>query len=160
MTARRFLGTVILAGLGVSTLPAQQVSFSAAPEGPNAETIARLAEQIIPRYAEENRVAYLTNVGRLYLGAGRYADALSAIAALRDQASSAEGPAVQQAILRSVPVDIYARARRAQRDAGLTFEEAYDRSFREVFQRLSDGDAVEAAWIVASPASNSRQTLQ
>ena len=162
MMKQLLLGAAVLAVTSGTTPLAQQLSLPELNDADLGGTIARLAEDVIRRYQDSDRIAYLTSVYRLQLAAGRYADTVSTIAALRETPPSAgnDAASVQQAVFRAVPFEIYARARGLERATGVMFEEAYDRSFREVFRSLSDNDATEAAWILGSPLSNQLQALR
>jgi uncharacterized protein len=117
------------------------------------QAIPALADQVIPLYQDADRTTYLANLYRLQIAAGRYTDAVTTITALLDVS-------VQQPFLRPIVFEIYARARLDQRGTGRSFEDAYDRAFRDVFARLSDQDAVEVAGFLGSPLPRFQQDLQ
>lgn len=162
MVKQILLAAAVVVVTSVTAPLAQQLPVPDLKGADLGGTLARLAEEIIPRYQDADRLAYQSTVYRLYLAAGRFADAVSAIEALREvpAPAGADAATVQQAVFRAVPFEIYARARVVERATGVMFEEAYDRSFRDVFRRLSDADAIEAAWVLGSPLSNQRQALQ
>src|SRR5687768_14010823 len=138
-------------------LAQQQFSFPQPTEAALTESIARLADDVSARYQEENRTTYLTTLYRLQIAAGRYAEAVASLAALRESSLSAGD---QPSVIRRLPFEIYARARVLERDTALAFAEAYDQSFRAAFGGLTDNEAIEAAWSLGTPVANYRQDLQ
>ena len=157
-----FVGVaVVLLSAGSKPL-GQQLSFPSDPsDAALSEAIPALAEQIIPAYQDPDRSTFLTNLYRLQLAAGRYADAIATITALLALSPAAGSVAAfQPTVLRPLVYEIYARARMTERDTEQPFDRAYDRAFQEVFGRLSDRDAVEVAWFLGSPLPRFRQDLQ
>jgi len=94
-----------------------------------------LAEQVAATYKDDDRGQYLDNLFRLQIVAGRHAQALETLAALRALRADGSSP---QAGANNVQYEIFARAKLAQSEAGLPFDEALQRSFRATLDRLDD----------------------
>ncbi|MGO1002670.1 CocE/NonD family hydrolase [Lysobacter sp. CA196] len=115
----------------------------AALESPAALDAAMpaLAERLIADYREPDRARYLTQLFRLQLVAGRYAQARRSIEALREL-SPLGGPPQQRATL--VQYEIHALAKERQARERSDFDSAFRASFETVFARLDDRSAALA----------------
>jgi predicted acyl esterase len=100
-----------------------------------------LAERTIATYASEDRDQYLDNLFRLQLVAGRYADVLKSLHALRELR-----PADVPAAAANVRWEIYADAKRIEVSEGKPFAEAFQRAFRERMAATGDKDAYRVLW--------------
>ncbi len=103
-----------------------------------SKAMPRLAEQVIAVYREEDRGQYLDNLFRLQLVAGRYARASETLTSLRALQAGSVSP---RARANNVQYEIFARARAGQSGDGSSFDEAFQRSFRETLGRLDDRTA-------------------
>jgi putative CocE/NonD family hydrolase len=109
-----------------------------------------LAERLLPVYEEADPDRYLANLSVLQLATGNYAAADVSRQALRDRRRRVDAgrPAGRPAIF-----DIYAYAKALEADDGMSFTDAFARSFREVAARLNDHDAYAVTrWLEISPA--------
>jgi uncharacterized protein len=139
----RRLGVAVLSVLGASHASAQELPFSSAGIGNDtARAMSALANQAIRVYKDVNRVAYLDNLFRLQLVAGRYADATTTITSLRAVEASSDSRQPSATLLL---YSIYARAKASQN--GSSFDSAFQRTFHEVLTPLDD----KTAWLVERP---------
>lgn len=106
-----------------------------------SRAVTNLAKQVLPVYKEENRESYLKNLFALQVVAGQFSEAVKSQSALRElrRSANAIGPE-----WRDIQYEIYARAKGYEADHNITFQEAYQRAFREVFVRLDDRAAARA----------------
>ncbi|ALN81393.1 hydrolase CocE/NonD family protein [Lysobacter antibioticus] len=116
---------------------------AAALESPAALDAAMpaLAERLIGDYREPDRARYLTQLFRLQLVAGRYAEARRSIEALR-ALTPLGGPPQQRATL--VQYEIHALAKERQARERSDFDSAFRASFEAVFANLNDRSAALA----------------
>lgn len=117
---------------------AQDFSFPAGAAGEAAaveKALPALAEQIITAYKEEGRAAYLDNLFRLQIVAGRHADALQTLAALHELTVSPQSPSTAAY---NVQDQIFARAKVIEGGESVPFDEAFRRAFREKLRALDD----------------------
>lgn len=153
-----FLALICLAvGCGAA---AQELSFPEAAVGDAAvlsKAMPSLAEQVMV-YKEGDRDKYLDNLFRLQIVAGRYRDALSTLASLREVLRASHPT---RAAWVNVQYEIYARAKvRADADK-LPFNDAYMRSFHDVFGQMDDKtSAVVALAFTMIDPSDLQQDLQ
>ena len=135
------LKPVWLICLSLMILPcaaAQTFDFpSSAAEDPAAfsQAMPALARQMIGVYREDDRRTYLDNLFRLQIVAGRYADAVESLRSLRDLGAGDLSP---QAGATRILHGIFATAKVRQEQDGSPFDAAFQRSFREAFDRLDD----------------------
>jgi putative CocE/NonD family hydrolase len=122
---------------------AQQIDFpqgAAEDEAALAAAMPAFAEQVIAKYANENREQYLDNLGRLQIVAGKYAEGRKTLAALREAR-----PSAPLANLANVRWEIYANAREMEA-GGKPFDEAFRQAFRETMRSLDDANAYRVLW--------------
>ncbi len=111
-----------------------------------------LARAVIAVYRQDDRVGYLDNLFRLQLVAGRYTDADTTIAVLRDQRGRRSSS--PQAGATDVQYQVLARAQDVQHRDGVPFDEAFRRAFHDIIGALDDRTAalVIRALIFNSPS--------
>jgi uncharacterized protein len=132
----------IVAALTPTPASAQQFGFRGAAVSDTVALSAampELARAVITVYRPDDRVTYLDNLFRLQMVAGRYADADTAIAALR--AWRSHRSASPQAGATDVQYQVLARAQAAQRRDGVPFDVAFRRAFRDIVGALDDRTA-------------------
>src|SRR6476661_3624819 len=100
-----------------------------------ARSMPELARKVIAVYWEDDRRRYLDNLFRLQIVAGQYADASKTLASLREMPASGVSA---QAGAAQVLYAAVAEARARQSQGGPSFDEAFQRSFREALGRLDD----------------------
>ena len=128
---------VIAAGHG----SAQQVDFNKAAVTDPAElarTMPALAKEIIAKYKDDNREAYLNNLFRLQIIAEQYAEATATIKSLRSILK------VNDPVYANVTYtqyEIFSNAKLIQAAKNIPFEDALRQSFRDVYGVLSDKGA-------------------
>ncbi|MEH6415885.1 CocE/NonD family hydrolase [Pseudomonas sp. CGJS7] len=105
------------------------------------QAMPKLAEQVLADYKDDDRVRYLGNAARLQVVAGRYAQALESIQALR-ALSPLGGPPQQRAML--AQYEIYAASKQLQAGERLDFDSAFRRSFQAAFASMDDRTAAIA----------------
>ncbi len=110
----------------------------------------RLAGRAIATYRDTDRERYLDNLHRLEIVAGRYQDAGATLRTLRDLRVAAHRA---NASASSLPYEIYARAKAAQREEGLSFDDAFRKSYREIVGKLDDWTAAHRLrWVFGTSA--------
>ena len=120
---------------------AQQIDFPRAEDDAAlAAAMPAFAEQVIAKYANDNREQYLDNMARLQLVAGKFADARKTLAELRQSR-----PSSILANQANVRWEIYANAREIEAE-GKPYDEAFRRAFREEMRTLDDADAYRVLW--------------
>lgn len=115
---------------------AQELKFSVTKTHEGlSRAMPKLAGEVLGTYKEADRREHLDDLFRLQIVAGRYADAVQTLKALR---ALSTGDASPQAAANNVQYEIYAAARARRAADGAPFEEAFGLSFREAFRRLDD----------------------
>ncbi len=144
MTLRLMLKPFWFLALFLLALPCAAQTFEFRDE----KAMPGLAREVMAVYREDDRRTYLDNLFRLQIAAGQYAEAgesLSSLRALGESVSPQTGAAY-------VLYEIFARAR--QSEEGATFEEAFQRSFRDTLGRLDNRtSALVMRTLGADPAS-------
>jgi putative CocE/NonD family hydrolase len=128
-----FLAAPACAVAQTFSLPRSTVTDPAALD----QAIPVLAAQAASIYKDPDRTHYLDNLFQLQLAAGKYSDALSTLASLR-QAWTSQSILPSRAAWVYVPYEIYARAKLKQASSNISFDEAYAQSFREIISKLPD----------------------
>jgi putative CocE/NonD family hydrolase len=124
--------------LASSVARAQDFSFPAGAAGDAAaveKALPALADQVIAAYKEESRAAYLDNLFRSQIVAGRYADALQTLATLHELTVNPKSP---QTAAYNVQDQIFARAKLIEGSEGVPFDQAFQRAFREKLRALDN----------------------
>jgi len=127
-----------------------------------AVEMPRLAERAIATYRDTDRELYLDNLYRLEIVAGRYQDAGATLRTLRDLQVAMHRA---KASASSLPYEIYARARTAQRQNGLPFDVAFRKAYSEIVGELDDRTAAnQLRWVFGTSAvrlkNNFREAVQ
>jgi putative CocE/NonD family hydrolase len=142
MNRTRFLVLSLLAFAPAApiTLAATPPQFdlpTAAATDPAALDAAmpKLAEQVLDTYKEADQDKYLDNLFRLQMVAGKDADALKTLGALR-ALRAGDSAALAKAI--DVQFEIYADAKARQAAQGLKFEAAFPQAFHDKLAKLDD----------------------
>ncbi len=131
-----FLGVMV-----ITQASAQQLDFSkfaADDEVELSKDMAGLAKQVIASYKEEDREKYLNNLFRLQMIAGNYAEANATIKSLRE-IPKANDPVYRNAT--NLQYEIFSKAKLIQVSANISFEDAFKKSFREIYGKLDDKTA-------------------
>jgi len=102
-----------------------------------AGTMARLADQVLGAYRENDWRTALDDLFRLQIVAGRNAAAAHSLAELRALRSSQPNATVQTRAT-NVQYEIYVRAKILQGPGGRPFPQAFAQAFREAFAGLDD----------------------
>lgn len=146
--------------LATPVASAQQIAFPSAAVASDsglAAAMPALAEQALTTYSDTNRDTYLDNLLRLQLVRGRYAEAGTTLAALRDlrrAANSAQWAAI-------LPYQMYARAKARQVADGVPFDEAFRESFPTIVGRLDDQTAAyQVPWVFGTSLSRLQGNLR
>jgi len=131
---------------------AQDLQFQApaAAGDPGTPRIMQdLAERLLPVYQEPDQDRYLANLSALQMVAGDYVAADGTRESLRERRRAVDAG---RPIGRGTLYDVYAHAKSLEAEDHLTFNDAFERTYKEAISRLSDHDvyAVEE-WLEASP---------
>lgn len=147
---RNLCGLAIAVALTVSSsdAPAQDLRLTQAltSQGEQPELMRQLAVQLIDVYRDADRPAYLDNLFRLQLVAGRDASALETLRSLHDLHYGVGSDAPDLVNLRW---RIYASAKRRQH--GDRFEKVFQQSARNVLRRLDDRSAYAVIYSLGTP---------
>lgn len=139
---------VCIALLSLAAAPmafAQQIALPYSQlesEGARAKAMPELARKTLAAYRESDRDKYLDQAFRLQMVAGRYADAEKSIVSLRELRRASGVKRTDSLFLQ---YQIFANAKAAGIADKQPFEQAYQRSFRELYGRLDDRTAQQAA---------------
>ena len=117
----------------------------------------RLATRAIAEYRELDRDRYLDNLFRLQLVAGRDADAVTTLRALRDLRRAARP---SEPDVGNVRWQIFANAGRTQGVRNLSFGDAFKLSARETLSRLTDKVAYQVIYSLGTPLSALEQPFR
>jgi uncharacterized protein len=124
--------------LAASSVGAQQFPFPAAAVGDSAKlsiAMPQLAKAVIAVYRDDDPRAFLDNLFRLQLVAGRYADADRSIESLRILEDTSDSP---QARATNAQYQVFAQAMRSARPPARPSAESFRKSFRGVIRPLDD----------------------
>ena len=135
MRMAAFAGLVLVC-LAAPFAAAQQIDFpvdAAKDDAAMAAVMPGVAEQLIAKYANDDRDQYLDNLVRLQLVAGKYADAQKTIHTMRPS-------------LANVRWEIYANARLIEKVEAKPFDDAFRQSFRDALGKLDDDSAYRVLW--------------
>jgi putative CocE/NonD family hydrolase len=116
-----------------------------------------LATRLIPVYQDTDPDRYLANLSALQMVAGNYSAADVSRQSLRERRRSAD---LRRPVSRAVIYDMYAYARAIQSEDGLSFADAFTKSFGEVVSRLDDQDAYAVTQWLGAPLPVFREALQ
>src|ERR1700734_1362373 len=100
-----------------------------------AKAMPSLATQLIGEYRDSDQSRYLDNLFRLQLVAGLYPDAAASLAQLGTLRAGDCSPGIAAT---DVQYEIFARAKILETSAGMSFDAAFARSFRETLSQLDD----------------------
>lgn len=155
------LATKLVGGLLLATpcLAAPPFEFpAAAAEDPTvlAQALPGLAREVLAVYREDDRRTYLDNRFRLEIVAGRPAEALATLSALRAQGGDASPLAGAARVL----YEVFAAARARESADGPPFEAALRRSFEETVGRLDDRTAALVLRALGVDLPSLQQSLQ
>lgn len=137
----KLLWLVFLCLIAAVSASAQQLDFNkaaAADEAELARTMPVLAKEIIAVYKDEDRERYLNNLFRLQVIAGNYSEANATIKSLR-QIPKANDPVYRNAT--NLQYEIFSNAKLIQVAKNISFEDAFQESFRETYGKLDDKTA-------------------
>jgi putative CocE/NonD family hydrolase len=121
-----------------------------------AKAMPELARRAIAVYEDPDRNRHLNTLFRLQIVAGQYPEAVATLRSLTEL-RRATNPASALPLL---PFEILAKARVKEADGGLSFDEAFGREFREVFDRLDDKGATEALYWFWTDQNRTRDDLR
>ena len=142
---RALLHVVLLLGLSAlaCVAAASDLEFRSPASAETAKgALQDLAGRIVPVYQDPDPDRYLENLSALQMVAGNYAAADESRRSLHDR----------QRKMRGIILDIYARARAVAAGSGISFADAFSRTYRDAMTRLSDLDAYRVnEWFRASP---------
>lgn len=135
----------VVAGVAVfiaclRTVPCSGQQFDlppAAVEGPAilSKWMPDLARAVIAIYTDGDRLKHLDNLFRLQIVAGQFPEAARTLNELRALRVGDPSPQVQA---NNVQYEIFARAKTMQAEQRLSFEQAFQKSFREAMAALDD----------------------
>ena len=127
---------------------AQQVYFPKIKAGDSLalqKEMPRLADEVLSKYKKQgDEMAYLNNLFRLQMLAGKYGGAIETIASLRDISKATD---LQYAYLLYSQYELYAKAKAKtdQAASGKVFTDIYSALFRNFFNPLDDKAALHIA---------------
>ena len=160
ITKRRVVQSIVfsIACLMALRCPAQQFDFPSVAVEDSAmlsKSMTSLAGAVIEVYRDDDREKYLDNLFRLQIVAGRYGEATKTLNDLRVLGAKSASP---QAQANNVQYEIFARAKAMQGEDTLSFDEAFQRAFREMFVHLDDRSSalVMRALSIVDPSSMQR----
>lgn len=139
---------------------AQKLDFNrtaSADEVELSKALPVLAKQVIAIYKDEDRKNYLNNLFRLHMIAGNYATAIDTIKSLRD-ILRAGNPVSANAVY--TQYEIFSNAKLRQAAENISFEKAFQRSFRDIFGTLSDKNAYLASTSFSFDVPRAQNDLQ
>src|ERR1700736_4197762 len=131
-----------------STLLAQQLAFperAATDPAAGGSGIATLAREALDRQQGANDDTYHGTRFWLQLAAGQYAEAIDSFALWRQQHPAEPG------FNRSILLELYARTKAAEAVDQMSFEEAFRRTFADLFARLDDNTALDSEYFLETP---------
>ena len=163
MRARKTLACLwwcllIAASDGWASPPGLEFHAPAAEDAAAAGAAMReLAARLLPIYQESDPDRYLANLSALQLVAGNAAAADASRQSLRSrrQRATVHRPAGPELIY-----DIYAHAKALEAGNGISFAEAFARSFREAVSRLNAEDAYALIRMLEIPPVAAREALR
>jgi uncharacterized protein len=153
------IGILFLASVpAVASAPEFDFRPPAAVTDPSTPSVMRdLAQRLLPVYQDLDSDRYLANLSALQMVAGNYAAAFESRQSLRERRRRADAA---RPISRSVIYDIYASAKATETQGGVSFAQAFTKSFRDVVPRLGDQDAYAVTRWFETPLPVLRDTLQ
>jgi hypothetical protein len=157
---RKGIVLMIIGIIGANQAAPQQLEFPKAAATDQivlAKVMPGLATQVLATYKEEDRGRYLDNLFRLQMIAGRYADALASIGALRGILGAGNSANAQVMYLQ---YEIFSKAKILQGRRGIPFNEAFKLSFRAAYAGLSDTDAYQVSSSFNYDLSRARNDLR
>ncbi|HEY5806851.1 MAG TPA: hypothetical protein VIT67_02730, partial [Povalibacter sp.] len=117
-----------------------------------SETIPALARKLLT----EDSALKPSDRFVLQLAANQYPEAVATFAAVRQhQPAPASG-----SFDRSIPLELYAKAKAVETSNTVPFQEAFNRTFAEVFARFDDRTAFESSWFLGTPLTLFDDRLQ
>ena len=116
-----------------------------------------LAGRLLPVYQDPDPDRFLANLSMVQMVAGDYASASISRQTLRERRRKA---ATGRPAGRSLIFDMYAYARTLEAQNGLSFAEAFGKSFHETVSQLRDRDAYAVTRWLGTPVSALRDALQ
>ncbi|MFN0007006.1 MAG: CocE/NonD family hydrolase [Planctomycetota bacterium] len=147
---RRVLGLGCASSLflaACASLPPREYPLSeadVADPAAMAQSMTRLAEEVLASYRDSDRTRFLDHRFRLQILTGRNREASASLAELRALRMS-DGQAEPRMRALDVQYEILVGARILAETSGRPFPEAFAESFREAFSRLDDRTAALAA---------------
>ena len=153
MIARCIVALLLV--LGCTQVRAQDLPFreiAASNDAELARAVPALAKQVLAVYREDKHEIFLDNLFRLQLAAGHYAESVASMAQWRALSSE---PASS-----SIGLRLYARARAFETAERVSFEEAWQKVFRESLAAQDDRTAYDTTWSLATAPANYRQRMQ
>lgn len=139
---------------------AQQLPFPAAAAADEVElskAMPGLAKEVIANYKDDDRERYLNNLFRLQMIAEQYADANATIRSLRE-ILKANDPVYGNVTF--IQYEIFSNAKLIQAAGNISFEEAFQQSFRERYGKLSDKEAFRFSSVFVLNLNSARADLQ
>ena len=146
-------GTLLLFLLVMRVAYAQQFDLpKPIPSGDSelAAYMSSLARQVVAAYDDSDREKYLDNLFRMQLIAGRYADAVKTLSALR---GLRRGANVHTSIVNNVRWEVYGHAKLLQATQALTFNDAFKQSVNQTLSGLDDRTAYQVLYSLGTPLS-------
>ena len=138
------LCSVLFFAVVVPSAIAQQFDFSeVATQDPAllSKAVAKLAEETLPVYKEQDRAVYLNNLALLQAASGEYSSSVQSFAALREYRRSTH---VFNAAWLDLQYEIYVRAKSTAATQSVTFDKAYEQEFHSVFAQLDGPTSARA----------------
>lgn len=137
---RRLLWLLLVVLAWPAFVQAQDVRVPAGLHGDGIDrAMPELAREAIALYRDEDRARYLDTLFRLQLAAGKHAQAIESIEAIR---ALRDNPPTQAPLY--LQYEIHARAKVLQATSGLPFAQAWRQVFAERFGALDDKVALRA----------------
>ena len=146
--------------MGTIQTVAQQLDFNraaATDEAELAKTMPILARETIAVYKDDDRRRYLDYLFRLQMIAGQFTEAKATLKSLRDILKQSDPV---YAHLTYMQYEIFSNAKLIQIAKNISFEQAFQLSFRDTFSRLSDKDAYRVSSTFVYGLTQARNDLQ
>ncbi|MCI0607404.1 CocE/NonD family hydrolase [bacterium] len=139
---------------------AQQLDFpkSAHTKIEDLQTaMPQLAKKMIEIYKEDDRQKYLDHLFRLQMIATNYNEAIATIRSLRE-VFKVKDPS--HANMANMVYEIFCSTRVTQTAKNISFEDAFQQSFRNAYSKLNDTDAYRVSWSFGYNLARAQNALQ
>jgi len=155
----KLFGLMFLFAMMSAPATAQQLNFESVATVDDLEAskaVPLLAKEIIVLYKDEDRAKYLNNLYRLQIIAEQYSEAVSTLKSYRDLLKTANSFQANSSVVH----ELFSNAKLIQAGKNISFENAFQQSFRGSFGKLNDKDAIQALWYFVYNPARARNSLQ